>query len=230
MVLMNITQDEMARVFFSRRAATYLPRLLPLITSKHSARRSGIAGLLKNLCFAQELHETLMEYDVGTYLLLPLVSAADQYRAEEREAMPGEWLMANTEGKARESSVEVRRQVLDAVFMLADSSPGKTWLRNKHAFAVIRCAFDAEKNAAIRTTCISITQRLYNEQIAMEMTNAAASGQIAMEDADSGLMLNQSAGSVDISAATRKYTGPMMYPKEEVVQEEGEAAEMGELF
>lgn len=138
-VFSNLSQTATFRHKIAQSQTRLLPRLLPFIHHETSLiRRGGITGLLKNICFDTSLHEWLFspEIDVLPYILLP-IAGPEEFDDETNELLPIE-LQYLDATKTREQDTDIRMMLLESLAQLCATRKGRTYLRDKGAYEILR--------------------------------------------------------------------------------------------
>lgn len=153
-VFSNLSQTSSFRHLVAKSETRLLQRLLPFICLETSLiRRGGIVGLLKNICFDTSLHEWLFSPDVDAlpFILLPL-AGPEEFDDETNEMLPVELQYLDSE-KKRESDPDIRIMLLESLAQLCATRHGRTYLRSKGAYEILRelhkyeCSPDGDKRA-----------------------------------------------------------------------------------
>lgn len=138
-IFSNLSQTAAFRNLIARSETRILPRLLPFVHHETSLiRRGGIVGLLKNICFDSSLHEWLFspEVDILPYILLPL-AGPEEFDDETNEKLPIELQYLDAD-KKRESDSDIRKMLLESLAQLCATRHGRTYLREKCAYEILR--------------------------------------------------------------------------------------------
>lgn len=138
-VFSNLSQTPTFRSLVAKSETRLLPRLLPFIHHETSLiRRGGIAGLLKNICFDSSLHEWLFspEIDALPFILLPL-AGPEEFDDETNDKLPIELQYLDSK-KKREPDSDIRTMLLESLAQLCATRNGRTYLRDKCAYEILR--------------------------------------------------------------------------------------------
>jgi hypothetical protein len=138
-VFSNLSQTSTFRSLVAKSETRLLPRLLPFIHHETSLiRRGGIVGLLKNICFDSSLHAWLFspEIDVLPFILLPL-AGPEEFDDETNEQLPIELQYLDAD-KKREPDADIRTMLLESLAQLCATRHGRTYLRDKGAYEILR--------------------------------------------------------------------------------------------
>eukprot|EP01086_Lenisia_limosa_P013012 TRINITY_DN41767_c0_g1_i1.p1 TRINITY_DN41767_c0_g1~~TRINITY_DN41767_c0_g1_i1.p1 ORF type:complete len:414 (-),score=100.27 TRINITY_DN41767_c0_g1_i1:25-1266(-) len=138
-ILMNLSKVDTARRMLLNEKREYIPRLLPLLSHSQLMRRAGVAGMLKNCLFTTAKHEWLVgdDVDILPYLMLPLIAGTDEFRDNEMDNLPAECQYLD-EDKARESDPEVRKLLVESIFLLTAFRESRNKMREIEVYAVLR--------------------------------------------------------------------------------------------
>lgn len=135
----NLSQTSAFRHLVAKSETRLLSRLLPFINHETSLiRRGGIVGLLKNICFDSSLHEWLFSPDVDVlpFILLPL-AGPEEFDDETNDKLPIE-LQYLDSTKTREPDADIRTMLLESLAQLCATRSGRTYLRDKCAYEILR--------------------------------------------------------------------------------------------
>lgn len=138
-VFSNLSQTSTFRSLVVKSETRLMQRMLPFIHHETSLiRRGGIAGLLKNICFDTSLHEWLFSPDVDAlpFILLPL-AGPEEFDEETNDKLPIE-LQYLDASKKREADPDIRTMLLESLAQLCATRQGRTYLRDKCAYEVLR--------------------------------------------------------------------------------------------
>lgn len=138
-VFSNLSQTSTFRNLVAKSETRLLPRLLPFIHHETSLiRRGGIVGLLKNICFDSSLHEWLFtpDVDVLPFILLPL-AGPEEFDDETNENLPIDLQFLDPD-KKREADPDIRTMLLESLAQLCATRHGRTYLRDKCAYEILR--------------------------------------------------------------------------------------------
>lgn len=138
-VFSNLSQTSIFRSLVAKSETRLLPRLLPFVQHETSLiRRGGIVGLLKNICFDTSLHQWLFSPDVDVlpFILLPL-AGPEEFDDETNEKLPID-LQYLDAGKKREADPDIRTMLLESLAQLCATRHGRTYLRDKCAYEILR--------------------------------------------------------------------------------------------
>lgn len=174
-VFSNITQVKAARSYFlDRSSKTLVSRLLPYTRYEASlVRRGGIVGLLKNLTFEVDAHEWLLSEDVDLLpsLLLPL-AGPEQFDEEEMQKLP-EDLQYLPDDKKREEDPDIRKILLEALMKLCSTKSGRSYLKEKQVYLIVRELHAQERDREVADTCDKLVHMLISDEPPTEMDNLA---------------------------------------------------------
>lgn len=132
-------QVSSGRNLFCNKSQPLLQRLLPFAHYKDSyLRRSGIIGLIKNICFDTYQHEWLLSDDVDILpsILLPL-AGPEEYDDEDNDKFPPELQYLGPD-KIREEDPNLRKILLESLSQLCATRLGREYLRSKGTYEILR--------------------------------------------------------------------------------------------
>lgn len=138
-VFSNLSQLMTFRNLMATSQTRLFQRLLPFINHETSViRRGGITGLLKNICFDSSLHDWLLSSDVDVlpFILLPL-AGPEELDDETNEMLPLELQYLEPE-KKREEDSDIRTILLESLAQLCATRKGRTYLRSKGTYEILR--------------------------------------------------------------------------------------------
>ncbi|KAL5477998.1 hypothetical protein EMCRGX_G024871 [Ephydatia muelleri] len=173
-VFSNITQVKAARRLFLDRSKTLVSRLLPYTRYEGSlVRRGGIVGLLKNMTFEVDAHQWLLSEDVDLLpaLLLPL-AGPEQFDEEDVQKLP-EDLQYLPDDKKREEDPDIRKILLEALMKLCCTKGGRSYLKEKQVYLIVRELHTQEKDEEVDDTCEKLVHMLISDEPPSEMDNLA---------------------------------------------------------
>ncbi|KAI9805227.1 MAG: hypothetical protein M1826_004778 [Phylliscum demangeonii] len=131
------------RYFTGRRAYDGVIPLSKLIVfTEHASeiRRRGVAWTMKNVAFDVPSHALLLDpaqVDLLPFLLLPLVSGADEYPDEETFSMPAALQLLDA-GKQREPDRAILTTHLETLLLLTTTRHGRDVLRAHAVYPLLR--------------------------------------------------------------------------------------------
>ncbi|OHT10286.1 hypothetical protein TRFO_04322 [Tritrichomonas foetus] len=137
MVLMNATLMPEGRQIFFSTPDFFMPALLDSISGDNPIRKQGIIGVIRNLCFDSSKHEFLMK----TAKVLPALIRPLFHRNLENNVTAAEMLHEAFPGIVfgdPEPLAINRRNILEALLLLAQSESGKEFLTSHHVVFVMR--------------------------------------------------------------------------------------------
>jgi hypothetical protein len=192
-VIMNITQLETGREFLMRlihskkssQSTSHLQLLLPQLNSPNLHRRQGIAGTLKNCCFAQDSIWWLLNVvHMDKTLLLPLAGPEELSIDEKVGLDPDFWLLGPQ--KVREPDSLVRLYVTEALLLLlASGRRARETLRERRMYVIIKLADMVEENEEVSERMLECVQYLRRDE---EGTEEGSSDRRAYEKYAKGLL------------------------------------------
>ncbi|KAJ1727367.1 Protein hgh1, partial [Coemansia biformis] len=184
-VFADITNHAIGRRYFLERTAYdgKLPITKIMVFSECSdiIRRAGVDSTMKNVCFEKDKHRELLdpnETNILPYILLPLCGPGE-IDLEDMEKMPEEVQFLGDD-KQRESDPNLRATLLEALNLLCTTHYGRTTLRNKKIYYIIRELHKPETNE----TCIELCERAVRLLIGDESGETANDGGIGEADAE----------------------------------------------
>lgn len=154
-VLNNITQVREGRDLLLEKRVVFL-KLLMYIQHPNKIRQRGILGVIRNCIFDSRTHEWLLAEDVDilSKLLLPL-RGPEVYDDEDTQLLPKLLQHAPTE-KEREKDLESKAMIIDSLLLLASTSDGRTTMRAKNVYVIIRDYDQIEDNETISENLVSL--------------------------------------------------------------------------
>ena len=179
-VLMNITQLESGRNFLMKlihnkqstsstpnkdtASTSHLQMILPELNSPNIHRRRGIAGTLKNCCFAKDSDWWLLNVvHLDKALLLPLAGPEELSIDEKVGLDPDYWLLGPS--KLREPDPLVRLSLVEALLLLlASGRYARETLRQRRMFVIIKMADMVEENEEISERMNECVQYLRRDE------------------------------------------------------------------
>lgn len=171
-LLSNLTQLPEARNYILDKDRCVVQRLLPFTQFKTSVvRRGGVIGTLRNCCFDHTHHEWLLSdaVDILPFLLLPL-AGPEELTDEENEGLPVD-LQYLPEDKKREEDPDIRKMLLETLFLLTATKPGRTMLKEKNVYFIIRELHRWEKDVYVGAACERLVQILIGDEPEQGMEN-----------------------------------------------------------
>ncbi|XP_009069204.1 PREDICTED: protein FAM203A, partial [Acanthisitta chloris] len=149
-----------------------LQRLLPFTQYQESEElRWGVVGTLRNCCFQHEHHEWLLsdEVDILPFLLLPL-AGPEELPEEEMEQLPLD-LQYLPQDKQREERADIRKMLLETIMLLTATKPGRSVVRSKGTYVVLRELHRWEQDPEVLSTCQKLIQVLIGDEPGPGMEN-----------------------------------------------------------
>ncbi|KAM3877810.1 protein HGH1 homolog [Diretmus argenteus] len=168
----NLTQLPDARNYILDKDRCVVQRLLPYTQYEASVvRRGGVVGTLRNCCFDYAHHEWLLSdaVDILPFLLLPL-AGPEELTEEENEGLPVD-LQYLPEDKKREDDPDIRKMLLDTLFMLTATKSGRLTLKKKNVYPIVRELHRWEKDAHVGAACEKLIQVLIGDEPEPGMEN-----------------------------------------------------------
>ncbi|XP_060897256.1 protein HGH1 homolog [Labrus mixtus] len=171
-LLSNLTQLPEARNYLLDKDRCVVQRLLHFTQFQGSVvRRGGVIGTLRNCCFEHDHHEWLLSeaVDILPFLLLPL-AGPEELTDEENEGLPVD-LQYLPEDKKREEDPDIRKMLLETLILLTATKAGRTTLRDKNVYPIIREFHRWEKDAHVGAACEKLVQVLIGDEPEQGMEN-----------------------------------------------------------
>ena len=187
-VIMNITQLDNGRKFLMKlihhnekedkkdgktstkepTTGSHLQSILPQLNSPNITRRQGIAGTLKNCCFAQDSIWWLLNViHLDKHLLMTLAGPEELTIDEKVGLDPDYWLLGPL--KKRESNVLVRLYVVEALLiLLASGRQARETLRERRTYVIIKLADMVEENEEVSERMLECVQYLRRDEYGEE--------------------------------------------------------------
>ena len=187
-VIMNITQLDNGRKFLMKlihhnekedkkdgktstkepTTGSHLQSILPQLNSPNITRRQGIAGTLKNCCFAQDSIWWLLNViHLDKHLLMTLAGPEELTIDEKVGLDPDYWLLGPL--KKRESNVLVRLYVVEALLiLLASGRRSRETLRERRTYVIIKLADMVEENEEVSERMLECVQYLRRDEYGEE--------------------------------------------------------------
>ncbi|KAL6042028.1 DUF383 domain-containing protein [Balamuthia mandrillaris] len=168
-VLMNVSQLPSGRKALLEEDAYLLKQILPFVRHPNLIRRRGILGTIRNCCFEPEQHSLLLEEDKGVNLLLhvlpPLVGPEQPFDEEEKKGMPAELArLAGLPTQRREEDLQCKKLLLGTLLLLCHSLEGRTIMRAKQVYPIIRHMDMAESVEEIHDIVSDIVNFLMRDE------------------------------------------------------------------
>ncbi|EDO39914.1 predicted protein [Nematostella vectensis] len=168
----NLTQMKKGRELMLDRKRCVIQRLLPFTQHKSSLnRRGGVVTILKNCCFETDTHDWLLndEVDILPHLLLPL-AGGEELTEEETDKLPPD-LQYLDESKERETDPDIRNMLLESLLQLLATKNGRTIMRDKNVYVILRELHNWEKDEIAQATCLKCIHILIGEEPEPGMEN-----------------------------------------------------------
>ncbi|CAG0894630.1 unnamed protein product [Darwinula stevensoni] len=161
-LLANLSQGGDCRRLLLRDGALLLSRIFPLLQCMTSeVIRRGAAIILHNCCFQKEMHDMLLDEngaDILPHLLLPL-AGPEEFDEEDNGKLPPD-LQYLDENKEREKNPEVRKLLLELLYMLGSKRSAREELRRRGTYLILREYHKWEKQENLRNHCEDVIQLL----------------------------------------------------------------------
>lgn len=171
-LLSNLTQLPDARNYMLDKDRCVVQRLLPFTQYQASAvRRGGVIGTLRNCCFDHAHHDWLLSdaVDILPFLLLPL-AGPEELSEEENDGLPVD-LQYLPEDKEREEDPDIRKMLLETLFLLTATKSGRRTLKDKNAYPILREFHRWEKDVHVGAACEKLVQVLIGDEPEQGMEN-----------------------------------------------------------
>lgn len=171
-LLSNLTQLPDARNYMLDKDRCVVQRLLPYTQYQASAvRRGGVIGTLRNCCFDHAHHDWLLSdaVDILPFLLLPL-AGPEELSEEENDGLPVD-LQYLPEDKEREEDPDIRKMLLETLFLLTATKSGRRMLKDKNAYPILREFHRWEKDVHVGAACEKLVQVLIGDEPEQGMEN-----------------------------------------------------------
>ncbi|KAM8756773.1 protein HGH1 homolog [Acanthopagrus schlegelii] len=171
-LLSNLTQLPEARSYIMDKDRCVIQRLLPFTQFQASVvRRGGVIGTLRNCCFDHTHHEWLLSDDVDIlpFLLLPL-AGPEELTEEENDGLPVD-LQYLPEDKKREEDPDIRKMLLETLFLLTATKAGRQTLKDKNIYYILREFHKGEKDVHVSAACEKLVQVLIGDEPEQGMEN-----------------------------------------------------------
>ncbi|KAG5177528.1 hypothetical protein JKP88DRAFT_347047 [Tribonema minus] len=196
-LLCNVTREETGRQILARADTGVLEDLLPQLRSAVAARRRGISGCIRNLCFDAKLHPRLLDgARVLPHVLRGLASSRDAYSFQDKVALdPMVWRAPAGEGAMtfheREPDAETRGNLLEALQLLCAHPESCAALRKQATllqgtYCVVRETARRETDERLLVACHAIATALAAPQDAAAAAPTRAAAAAATTSSGSG--------------------------------------------
>ena len=209
-VIMNVTQLEIGRNFLMRLihgskkslesiqedtkttkdtagiSTSHLQSLLPQLTSPNLRRRQGMAGTLKNSCFAIDSIWWLLNVVHMDKSLLMTLAGPEELTIDEKVGLDPDYWLSGAE-QIREPNALVRLYVIEALLLLlASGRRARETLRERRTYVVIKLADMVEENEEVSERLMECVQYLRRDE---EGTGEGSSDQRAYEKYARGMIM-----------------------------------------
>ncbi|XP_076180006.1 protein HGH1 homolog [Ptiloglossa arizonensis] len=171
-VFSNLSQSSHVRRYLMDKDRSVIQRLLPFTEYADSVvRRGGIVGTLKNCCFDVQDHEWLLspQVDILSYLLLPL-AGPEEFDDDDNDKLPVN-LQYLPETKTRESDLDIRIMLLEALDQLCATRHGRKVLRDKNTYIILREYHKWETNKSALLACENVVDILIKTEEEIGLDN-----------------------------------------------------------
>lgn len=142
-----------------------LIKLLPFCNYEPSnIRRGGAIGTIRNLSFATEYHEYLLQSDLDllTYLLSPLMGN-EEYPDDEMDTLPIT-LQYLPKDKQREVDIDLRKMIIEILNRLCTKQKCRETLRGRGVYYVLREYHKWEKDPKTLLACENVVDILIRKE------------------------------------------------------------------
>lgn len=149
-ILANISQLAEGRDFLlkNRGSTTLIAELLPQLRSPNVVRRRGIAAAVRNLCFDTDNHFFLYDQlDIPSKMNYVLAGPELLDEDDKLGMHPSVYRLG--EKKKREQDKQVRLAAVDCLLLLCTTRSGRTDLRRKKVYPIVRNAHLVEPDEDI---------------------------------------------------------------------------------
>ena len=168
-VLTNVSQTELGRELvledFQGKLG-FVKRVLWSTSSTDEETRLAAVCILRNCCFATHAHNDLLtETQLVDRILLPLIGPEGIEDDDESVPMPS-LLEQRLQGEdiIREPNADVRRAIVDMLVMLCVTRVGRTVLRKKKCYPVIKAYHPDEDNEDTSEAVFKLVDLLLGEE------------------------------------------------------------------
>lgn len=171
-LLSNLTQLPEARNLMLDKDRCVIQRLLSFTQYQASVvRRGGVIGTLRNCCFDHMHHAWLLSDDVDIlpFLLLPL-AGPEELSEEENNGLPVD-LQYLPDDKEREEDPDIRKMLLESLFLLTATVSGRQMLKEKNVYPIMREFHKWEKDVHVGASCEKLIQVLIGDEPEQGMEN-----------------------------------------------------------
>eukprot|EP00002_Diphylleia_rotans_P005898 TRINITY_DN1511_c0_g1_i1.p1 TRINITY_DN1511_c0_g1~~TRINITY_DN1511_c0_g1_i1.p1 ORF type:complete len:348 (+),score=94.60 TRINITY_DN1511_c0_g1_i1:88-1131(+) len=170
-VFVNITRIQEGRVLLLDPTQSLLSLFVPHFTSPNPARRQVLAACRNSLFETDFGH--LIKTDFMEKLMLTVVGDKP-FAEKDKEGMPISWISANERGQKREEDRDLRKVVVDILFLMAASLEGRMTMRRMKVYPILRDWHLDESDEEIMEMITLVVQYiLLNDNVEEEMTAAA---------------------------------------------------------
>lgn len=164
-ILANISQLEQGRAFLlkNRGDTTLVAALLPQLRSPNVIRRRGIAAVLRNLSFDTDNHFFLYDQLDLPSKMMYLLAGPEPLDEDEKIGMhPDVYNLGDK--KKRETDSQVRLAAIDCLLLLCTTRNGRTDLRRKKVYPIVRNAHLVESNEEISEQVYKLVDFLIRDE------------------------------------------------------------------
>lgn len=164
-ILANISQLEQGRAFLlkNRGNTTLVAALLPQLRSPNVIRRRGIAAVLRNLSFDTDNHFFLYDQLDLPSKMMYLLAGPEALDDDEKIGMHPD-VYNQGDQKKRETDSQVRLAAVDCLLLLCTTRNGRTDLRRKKVYPIVRNAHLVESNEEISEQIYKLVDFLIRDE------------------------------------------------------------------
>ena len=179
-------QEEKTTKDTSGISTSHLQSLLPQLTSPNLHRRQGIAGTLKNCCFAKDSVWWLLNVVHMDKALLMTLAGPEELTIDEKVGLDPDYWLSGSE-KIREPNALVRLYVIEALLLLlASGRRARETLRERRMYVIIKLADMVEENEEVSERLLECVQYLRRDE---EGTEEGSSDKRAYEKYARGMIM-----------------------------------------
>ncbi|ORY86762.1 DUF383/DUF384 domain-containing protein [Protomyces lactucae-debilis] len=193
----DLTRFEEVRLFFLQKQdyddTVPLSKLVVFTEVESHVRRTGVASVIKNCCFAVKNHPQILDeagINILPYILAPLCGP-DEYSEEENEGMFDE-LQLLPEDKKRESDPFVVTIHLDTLLLLCSTREARDHLRKRQVYPIIRQLHLALPNEEeVSECCEKLANMLMRDEEDEESNTIPPQTLAALEEEDEEMLIQE---------------------------------------
>ncbi|EPY50221.1 eukaryotic protein [Schizosaccharomyces cryophilus OY26] len=176
-VFADMTRFERGRQYFTtiQEYDNVYPVSKLIVFTEHSSllRRTGVAAIIKNICFDVPFHKILMDEEsvnLLPYILLPLAGPED-LDEEDMEGMFDE-LQLLPDDKKREPDLFVMKTHVESLILLCATRDGREHLRTRKLYPIIRELHLHVEDEDLQALCDQLVQMLVRDEATEEVEQA----------------------------------------------------------